>query len=173
MAKHRKKKTKHHRVSSLSLTKHRTPIMIGSALLGYFVLGDTINTQIDKMLPAPSATPSTGMSLSSILPVAAEAGIGTVLVSMKKTGTIGAVAGGVLLGAGIRRALKQAGVIKGYQSVPVIGARNRRMAGYQSVPVIGGVPSVLQGMPAQLSSAGGYRVNGADGYIPSGSGITG
>ena len=85
-------------------------------------------------------------------------------------GMIKTVGGGVLAGAGLKRALKSFNIISGYQGVPVIG---RRMGAYQGVPVIGGVrPSQLAGGPGQLQ---GYRVNGMpgnNGYVPNGSGTS-
>jgi len=131
--------------------------MIGSLAAGYF-LGNTINDAIDKMLPAPAA--GTTSSLPKFV-MAGEIGLGGLLLLKKRKSLITTGLGGILAGAGIHRALKSAGIVSGYQSVPVIG---RRMAGYQSVPVIGRVPAQLSGMPSQLQ---GFRVNG---YRPVGSG---
>jgi hypothetical protein len=155
---------RHHRRVGASLLNPRSPlIMIGALAAGYF-LGDTINTAIDKFMPTTSGT-STISSLPTIIMVG-ELGLGGLLLLKKRKTLITTAAGGILAGAGIRRALKAAGMVTGYQSVPVIG---RRMGAYQSVPVIGGVPAQLAGVPSQLQ---GFRVNGAgnNGYVPVGSG---
>ncbi len=175
---HKKRKKHHgHRVGGVNF-KSRGMISIASVAVGY-LMADTINAQIDKMLPASMTTPApagTTSSITNYVPVIGELGIGAALIAFKKTGMIGAVAGGLLAGAGIKRALKQVGAISGYQSVPVIGSRNRRMAGYQSTPVIAGIPGQLSGTPSQLSG-GGYRsggsgVSGEFGYQSNGSGIS-
>jgi hypothetical protein len=151
------------------------PLLKVGALVGGYLLGDTINAQIDKMMPAPAAAATTttttpvttsSFSLTSALPMVAELGLGGYLL-LKKRGMLPTVVGGLLAGAGIRRALKSTGMIKGYQAVPVIAGKHR-MAGYQSVPVIAGIPSQLQGIPGQLEGVNGYRVNG---YTPAGSGV--
>lgn len=157
------KKKHHKRRRSVGALNPRSPIvMLGSLAAGY-LLADTINTPIDKLV--------TTAKIPAVAVTAGEVGVGALLLmSKKKSGTMGlvkTVAGGILAGAGIKRALKQFNIISGYQSVPVIG---RRMAGYQAVPVVGGVrPAQLAGAPAQLQ--GGFRVNGPNnGYIPTGSG---
>lgn len=143
------------------------------SIAGGFVLGNAINDTIDKILPKTTdpVTHLTSISkTTSNLTAAGEVGIGALLLLKKSRGTTGTImkaAGGILAGAGIKRALKTMGVLTGYQSVPVIG--RHRMAGYQSVPVIGAnVPPQLAGkVPAQLQ---GYRVGA---YTPSGSGVMG
>ena len=173
----RKRHTKKHRRSSRRRVGAMSPsspvVMVAAIAAGYF-LGDTINAAVDKVLPASM---STGTGMTGYIPTAAEAGLGALLLFKGKKTLVKSAAGGVLLGAGIKRGLKKAGVISGYQSVPVIG---RRMGGYQSVPVIGGVPNMLTGgvpgnvqpdfgpnTPKQLS---GYGVNG---YRPNGSRVLG
>jgi hypothetical protein len=162
MAKKRKGKRHRRRVSGLSsaLNPSSPIVMIGSLAAGYF-FGDTINNAIDKFVPTTSGT----SALPTIIMVG-EIGLGGLLLMKKRKTLISTAAGGVLAGAGLRRALKKAGIVTGYQSVPVIG---RRMGGYQSVPVIGGTtPAQLSGTPSQLQ---GFRVNGAgSGYVPVGSG---
>jgi len=145
---------------------------LASLALGYFA-ADTINGGIDKLNTVPvTATNTTGTRVGATLVTGAQLGVGgLLLLSKKKAGTMGmvkTVAGGVLAGAGIKRALKQAKIISGYQMVPAIG---RRMGGYQNVPTIGGTrPAQLAGTPAQLA---GYRVNGVpNGYVPNGSGTS-
>jgi hypothetical protein len=145
-----------------------------AAVAGGFFLGKAINEKINALnLKTTPATATTAASTTTIIDgnivTVAELGIGGLLLLRKGgTGTMAKVtkiAGGVLAGVGLRRALGQMGIMAGYQSVPVIG--RHRMAGYQSVPVIGNskLPVQLSGKPAQLQ---GFRVNG---YTPTGSGV--
>lgn len=158
MAKRKHHSKRHHRRVGASMLSPRSPlVMIGALAAGYF-LGDTINGAIDKAIPAPAAGTT---SMMPKIVMAGEIGIGGLLLLKKRKSLITTGFGGVLAGAGIRRALKTMGIVSGYQNVPVIG---RRMAGYQNVPVIGGMPAQLSGTPAQLQ---GFRVNG---YKPVGSG---
>lgn len=167
------------RVGALGLTGKDTGLKL-AALAGGFFLGKGVNAQIDKlfaqMAPQAGTTASTGniagSSISTTVATVGEIGIGGLLLLRKKGGMVGnimKVTGGLLAGAGLRRAVGQMGFMNGYQSVPVIG--RHRMAGYQSVPVIGQktIPSQLSGgkTPAQLQ---GFRVNG---YTPTGSGVMG
>jgi hypothetical protein len=187
---HKKRKVKHRRRVRGGFNlggKSGTGLKLLSIAAGYF-MADTINEQIDKVLPThtdTSVTPNvTGpnQTMGSVGSI----GIGGLLL-MKKFGTgtmstVLQVAGGALAGAGLKRALKQAGVITGYQSVPVLGNIGRkRMTGYQSVPVLGKIPGQLQGRPAQLqgyipagSAMQGYtsQGSGAIGSVESGSGVT-
>lgn len=185
MPRRRRKHSTHHRrrrrhVGALGLKGKDTGLKL-AALAGGFFLGKSINGMIDslavKMSPATGTTAVTSNITGSNIPTVAatvgEVGVGGLLLMMKKrpgtTGMILKVAGGVLAGAGLRRAIGQMGFMNGYQSVPVIG--RHRMAGYQSVPVIGQrtIPAQLAGgnTPAQLQ---GFRVNG---YTPTGSGVMG
>lgn len=138
-------------------------------IIGGYLLGDQINAQIDKFLPKKTDTVTNTQVPNNTLGIVGSIGLGGALLMYKGRGTVGTVttlAGGLLAGAGLKRALKSSGIISGYQNVPVIGAP--RMAGYQSTPVIGGKrPPQLAGRPAQLQ---GFRVNG---YTPTGSGVMG
>jgi hypothetical protein len=176
MAKHKKKHRRHRRVGALNLGDKKTQglIKLGSLLAGYF-MGDTINGYVDKVLPTETTTTSTGTTTapSQMAGIVGELGIGGLLLLKKMasgtTGTILMATGGLIAGAGIKRALKKAGVITGYQAVPVIGGHlgRKRVTGFQSVPVIGKIPPQLSGkMPAQLQ---GYKVGG---YVPNGSGAS-
>ncbi len=138
-----------------------------------FLMGNTINDAIDKMLPKTTDTVPVPTKNALITATVGEIGVGGLLLMYKKSGTTGMImkgVGGLLAGAGLKRALKVAGVISGYQSIPVIG--RHRMAGYQQTPVIGGnVPAQLSGRtPPQLS---GYRPagSGVGAYIPQGSSV--
>lgn len=177
MAKRKKHSThphhrSHHRrrvgASGLSLGKGDTGMKLLTIAAGYLA-GDTINGWVDKVVPKTTDPTTLVQTPNQNIAIVTEVGIGGLLL-MKKvgSGTVGKalkIGGGVLLGAGLKRALKKFGVIKGYQSVPVIG--RPKMAGYQSVPVIGktSIPPQLAGRPAQLQ---GYRVNG---YGAQGSGV--
>lgn len=139
------------------------------AVAGGYLMADGINAQIDKIVPKKTDTVTNTQVPNNTVAIAGSIGLGGLLLMRKGTGTTGMVttiAGGLLAGAGLKRALKSSGIISGYQNVPVIGAP--RMAGYQSTPVIGGKrPPQLAGRPAQLQ---GFRVNG---YTPTGSGVMG
>lgn len=175
MAKRRKKpgRRRSRRVGAFGFGKKDTGLKL-AALAGGFFLGNSINSGIDKLLtkvtPATTTTPTQTSSTPQTLAMVGEIGLGGLLLMRKKSGGINTglkIAGGLLAGAGIKRALKVMGVMSGYQAVPVIG--RHRMGGYQSVPVIGRgqTPPQLAGTPAQLQ---GYRVNG---YTPAGSGVMG
>lgn len=140
-----------------------------------FLLGNTINGAIDRLLPKTADPVPVPTKNAQMMAAVGEVGIGGLLLLYKKSGNTGMImsgAGGVLAGAGLKRALKVMGIMSGFQSVPVIG--RHRMAGYQSTPVIGGnVPSQLSGRtPPQLS---GYRPagSGVGSYVNQGSGVMG
>lgn len=164
------KRKKHHqrrrsrRVGAVSLGGKKSTGLKLLAVAGGYLLGDTINDAVDKILPKKKNADGTETP-NQTLGIGAEVGLGGLLLLRKKQSMITTIGGGVLVGAGLKRALKTMGVIKGYQSVPVIG--RHRMSGYQSVPVIGaGMPPQLSGRtPAQLQ---GFRVNG---YTSQGSGM--
>jgi hypothetical protein len=167
---HRRKKhtrRRHHRARVGALNPKQPVVQLAAVALGYF-LADTINTSIDKVIPASI---STATDFKKYIPGAVETGLGAyLLLSKGRASLIKTGIGGIVAGAGLKRLLVQAGVVTGYQAVPVIGTHHRRrMAGYQSVPVVGGIPGQLQGVPVQLQ---GYRVNGP-GYMPNGSGVPG
>jgi len=185
MAHRRKKHTRHHGrrrrprgVGALKLGSKDIGLKLAAIAGGWF-LGGVVNTAVDKVLPKTTDPVPVPTKNAQIAATAGEIGIGGLLLLRRSSGTSGMVqkvAGGILVGAGLKRALKVMGVISGYQNVPVIG--RHRMAGYQNVPVIGGTPPQLAGKtPAQLQ---GFRVNGYNAagsgvgaYIPSGSGVMG
>jgi hypothetical protein len=129
--KHHKKKSHRRRVGAMSLSPTSPLVIYGSMALGYF-LGDKINTPID--------TAVAGKVDSKIIGVG-EAGIGFLLAFKGKKSTIKTVAGGVLIGAGAKRLLKDFGVVSGFRQVPVL-------SGFRKVPVIGSynIPPVPKGM---------------------------
>lgn len=184
MSHRRKRHARHHgrrrrrRVGALNLGSKDIGLKLAAVAGGWF-LGGVVNTAIDKMLPKTTDPIPVPTKNAQIAATAGEIGIGGLLLLRRSSGTSGMiqkVAGGLLIGAGLKRALKVMGVISGYQNVPVIG--RHRMAGYQNVPVIGATPPQLAGKtPAQLQ---GFRVNGytpagsgVGAYIPSGSGVMG
>lgn len=153
----------------LSLGRGDTGMKILSVAAGY-LMADTINAQVDKIVPKTTDPTTLVQTPNQNIAIVGEVGLGGLLLMRKSAaGTVGKVlkyGGGVLVGAGLKRALKKFGVLRGYQAVPVLG-RRPHMAGYQSMPVIGksDMPPQLSGKPAQLQ---GYRVNG---YTPHGSGV--
>lgn len=166
--KHKRRRRRGHRVGALALNPNQPVIQLAAAALGYFLAADPVNTALDKVIPDSIKNAT---DVKKYIPGAVETGIGAYLLLGKGRKTlVKTIVGGVAAGAGIKRLLKQAGVIQGYQAVPVVGTHRRRMAGYQSVPVVGSsMPPQLSGTPAQLQ---GYRVNGP-GYVPHGSGVMG
>jgi hypothetical protein len=146
------------RVGAVSFAPGSPLVKVAAIAAGYF-LGDTINTQVDKVLPA-SMTAITATGITGYIPAAAELGIGGLLLLSKKKSIIKTAVGGVLAGAGLRRALKKAGVVSGFNMVPVIN-------GFNQVPVIGGVPPQLGGVPPQLGSyitAANRQLNQMNGF---------
>lgn len=159
----KKRKSRRRRVSGIGAALNpSSPIAKVAALAAGYLLADKINGAISSIVPASQAA-----TVGKILPYA-EVGLGGLLLMKGKSSLVKTAAGGLLAGAGLKTVLTQLGVVKGYQSVPVIGAA-KRVAGYQAVPVIGSAdtPAQLQGIdtPAQLQ---GYRING---YTPNGSGV--
>lgn len=169
MAKRKTHKKKHHRRVGAAGMKSGMLIKVAAIAAGYLA-GDTLSKKLDNMLNKAPTDPNAPVTTApeNILVTAGEIGIGGLLLarSRGKGKLIKEIAGGFLVGAGVKRGLRKLGVVTGYQSVPVIG---KRMAGYQSVPVINGMPSQLSGMPSQLS--GGFRVNGYNAQGSGGAGI--
>lgn len=167
-----KKHKKRRRVHGLGSGKKSNLLTLGAIAVGYLA-ADTINDQIDKIVP--KMKDKTGAEVpNTTIAMAGELGIGGLLL-LKRIGPRGMqmpikLAAGVLVGAGLKRALKVVGVIKGYQNVPVVSGQHR-VTGYQNTPVISGVPPQLSGIPAQLS--GGYHSQGSGvgGYNSQGSGV--
>lgn len=167
------KKTRRRRVGGLG-SKKDLLLTAAAAAAGLFLVGDAVNAGIDKLntkttTPATGTTPAvTSTRVSPTIVTVGEGGLGALLAFSKGGGIVGTakkVAGGLILGAALRRIAKNMGVIKGYQFTPVLG---RRMAGYQATPVIGGMPSSLTGYVNQGSGVG--AVPGAlTGYINQGS----
>lgn len=118
-----KKKThkKSRKVGAMALSPSSTLMKWGPILAGYF-LADKINTPIDTAL---------GGKIDSKIIGAAEGGLGFLLVFGKgKKSLPKSILGGLLLGAGAKRLLKDFGVMGGFHDVPVVGSPYR-------VPVLG------------------------------------
>jgi hypothetical protein len=167
MAKKHKKHHRRRRVGALGGGKKSGMLIkIAGVAAGYF-LGDSITNKLGTYMTTTTAATSTTAATTTPNTTAVmgvELGLGALLLLKKSSGTTGTVmkaAGGFLAGAGLKLALKKAGFISGYQSVPVIG--RHRMAGYQNVPVIGGTPAQLAGVPGQLQGfkVGQYGVQGS------------
>lgn len=150
----------------------KNPLLTFGPMLGGFLMGDTINDKIDTMLPDDK--------VSQKAKGIGEGGLGAALVFAKlgkKKTPVELIAGGVLLGAGVRRLLKEFGVIQGiggYHSVPVVAARHRsRLNGYGAVPVIGNGYVTNKGLNGALNGVGGYAVPAPPSSVMAGIGSAG
>lgn len=164
MAKKKKKsstKRRRHHVGALSMNASSPIVMLGSVALGYFG-GTAINQALNMIIPASMKTQAyTGKAVA-----AGQVGLGALLVLGKgKKSLIKTVAGGLLAGAGLKRAMvvfapNTTDTLGGYGDIPVIGAYappsqingRRRVNGYGSIPVIGGYnpESSLTGTPSKV-----------------------
>jgi hypothetical protein len=119
-------------------------LMVGSAAVG-FLAGTQVNQAINMLIPATMKTQAnTGKAVAAV-----QVGVGAFLILSKgKKSMLKTIAGGLLAGAGLKRAtiVFKAGTtdtLGGYGDVPVIGAYapngqlGRRVHGYGDVPVIG------------------------------------
>ena len=148
MAKKRKhvKHRRRHRVGALALNPSSPLVMLGSVALGYFG-GTAINSALNMIIPASMKTqPYTGKAVA-----AGQVGVGALLVMGKgRKSMIKTVAGGLLAGAGLKRAMivfatGTTDTLGGYGDLPVIGAYaplsqigRRQLNGYGQIPVVGG-----------------------------------
>ncbi len=124
----RAKKTRRRRVGAMALNASNPTVMMAAVAAGFLLVGKPLNDAIDKAAKL-DVTPNVGKSK---MIGAAEAGIGAMLLMKKGRKTLpGIIAGGVLAGAGLKRLLKDFGIMSGYQSVPVV-------SGYKRVPVLSG-----------------------------------
>lgn len=130
MAKRKTKKkggrTTARRVGAASINAENPLIKFGSIALG-LVLANKVNEQIDKV---------TGDKIDSKIVAAGQGALGAALVFRKTKGrgmvpVVLKIAGGVLLGSGVKRAMSSFG-IGGYQSIPAVN-------GYQSIPAVNGM----------------------------------
>lgn len=172
MAKRKKHKsrTRRRRRIGAAITASNPLVKYGPIALGFF-MADKINPQIDKVAG----------NIDTKLLAAAQGGLGAFLVFGKgKPSMLKSIAGGVLLGSGVKRAMAAFGigniggygavpVIGGYGSVPVIGARRapRRVGAYRTQGQIGAyaVPREVKVMSG-VGSASGYNSGaGNTGYM--------
>jgi hypothetical protein len=133
----------------MALSPSSALVKYAPIVLGYF-MADNVNTPIDTAV---------GGKVDSKIIAAGEVGLGYLLAFKGKKSTIKSVAGGILIGAGLKRGLKDFGVISGYGKVPIIGS-------YGKVPVIGGytggyTPSTMLAGALNGNAGSGYRVPNA------------
>lgn len=122
-----KRKTSRRRsVGALALNPSSQLVQLGSVAIGY-LMATSINGAIDKVVPT---------NVDAKLVAAGQVGLGAALVMSKKKSLVKTVAGGVMAGAGLKRALTAFGIggfrnvpaVGNFRNVPAIGAR--RMSGY-------------------------------------------
>lgn len=125
-SKTKKKKTvRRRRIGSMGKLNPASPIVTYGSIAAGFVMGTKIDTMLAKVIPAGVDPKIVGVG---------EIGIGALLVYSKgKKTMLKTVAGGVLLGAGIKKTMTAFGIgnIGGYQMVPAV-------SGYSKVPAVSG-----------------------------------
>lgn len=114
------------RMSGIGKMTPTNPIVKFGALAAGYFLADKINPMIDKVTGTldgkivAGAQVAGGLLANGMLPI------------MKgKRGMIAVAGGGILAGAGLKRALSEFGVVNGFHNVPAI-------AGFRSVPALQG-----------------------------------
>lgn len=148
MAKHAKRKkkktTSRRRMSGLALNASSEIVQYGSIAAG-FLLGDTINTAIDKI-----ADPT---KIDGKIVAGVQAGAGAAYMWLKKgkKNLPLTIASGLLIGSGAKRGLKAFGMgampLNAYQNMPhVAGPRRLPMNGFQNVPHVGAHTPSSSGM---------------------------
>lgn len=149
MAKRRKTKktsTRRRRVSGVALSAKSPVVQLGSIAAGYLFLGDKINDALSNV---------TG-SLDPKIVAAAEV-VGGFLLKKKMRGTAGQVLGGILIGAGAKKGLREFGVISG---LPTVGNMRTIQGLPSSVRKVAGLPG--QGMSNSMQVIGAIGQNYAD-----------
>ena len=162
MAKRRKKARKTSRRRRIGgVMAPGSPVLKYGSIAGGYFLGDKINDAVDK---------ATGGKVDGkiIAGVMAAAGAYLTFMAKGKKSVIKTAAGGILLGAGVKKGLKEFGVLNGFDNVPVL-------AGYQSVPVLSGygtsrtsmngfnVPQpVYKSVMGNVGAEMGYGINDSD-----------
>jgi hypothetical protein len=117
----KRKPVRRRRIGSMAMNANSPLVTYGSIAAG-FVLGAKIDTMLTKVVPA---------GVDPKIVAGAEIGIGALLVYSKgKKTMLKTVTGGILLGAGIKKATTAFG-IAGYNMVPAV-------AGYNKVPAVSG-----------------------------------
>lgn len=144
MARRKKAKKTHsrRRVGGMGKLNASNPIVkYGSVAAGYF-LGDKVNDMVDKV----AGDKLDGKVLAGIQTFAGAVIGGQLPIGKKKARPLPlVVVGGIIAGAGLKRGLKEFGVISGFSDVPVLG-------GYRQVPALNGYN------PTPGASMNGYRV---------------
>lgn len=152
MAKRRKQKThrRRRRIGALALNASSPLVKYGSVAAGYF-LGDKINGMIDQ---------ATGGKVDEKLVAGAELLAGFMLAFGKgRKSTLKTVAGGILAGAGAKKAMQSFGILNGFRSIPVLSGYNvpealpASLNGYGDVPVVSGYnvpPAVVGSIESEL-----------------------
>jgi len=154
MAKHSKRRKakptrRRRRIGAVALNAGSPLVKYGSIAAG-FLMATTINTPLDKVVP---------ISVDPKLVAAGQVGLGAFLAFKKKQSMLTTVAGGLLVGAGVKRAMTALGLgrVGSYQNVPVVGRAG--IGAYQNVPVISGyntAPVAMAGYnTAPVAMAGG------------------
>lgn len=131
------------KISGIDVSSSSLLMKYGPIIVGYF-MGDTINGMVNKV---------TGGKIDNKIVSGGELVAGALLTFGKgKKSLIKTLAGGLLLGSGVKGSLKAFNVISGYGNVPVIG-------GYGNVPVIGGyeAPGTLAGYIPNATLSGGKK----------------
>lgn len=148
---HKKSHRRRRRVGAMSLSASSPLMLYGSIALGYFMGGKILDPLLTKV---------TG-TLDPKIVGAGKAGLGFLLAFKGKKNLPKTLAGGILLGDGLKSLLTSFGVVTGYGAVPVVGSR-RRLNGYGAVPVVGGytggyTPSQMIAGPLNGMGANGYN----------------
>lgn len=126
----KRKPVRRRRIGATGKLNPASPMVFGAAAIAGFAFADKINAQLDKVIPA---------NIDGKIVGAAEIGIGTLLFMRGKKTMVKTVVGGVLAGAGAKKAMQSFG-IGGFDSVPVV-------SGYNKVPVVSGTGSVAGYIP--------------------------
>ena len=115
------------RVGAVALLNPSGPLVMYAPILLGYLMADKVNAPIAKLV---------GDKLDPKIVAGAEAGLGALLVFSKgKKSLLKSLAGGLLLGAGVKSLMASFGMggIGPYGNVPVVGA----IGPYGRVPVVG------------------------------------
>jgi hypothetical protein len=144
------RRRRHRRIGAMALSPTSTMVQAGTVVAGYLLAGK-INPLVDKL---------TGTMDAKIVS-AIQVGLGGALVLGKlgKRSMVTVIPGGLIAGAGIKRALTSFGVVTGYGSVDVISGR--MVKGYQKVPAVSGYnpQASLNGYPTASVPINGPNVS--------------
>jgi hypothetical protein len=153
------KKNAAKRMGATSLLNPANPMLLyGSIALGYFVVGSKINDMIDQ---------AAGDKIDGKIIAAGEVGLGYLLAKNKKKSLLTTVGGGIVIGAGIKRALTSFG-IGGFYNVPGVAGfydvkavnRAKRLGAY--TPGGGGMSYNSR---SAMNGSGGLMNSGGSSYM--------